>query len=62
MWRIIAADERTWLYFKAYFQESHLYREEIEQTSLAAGYVIANNGTHGEMEYVFIKVVSATAA
>ena len=30
MWKIIGADDHTWLKFKAYFQEACMDREEIE--------------------------------
>ena len=43
IWKIIAADEHTWVRFKAHSQESYLYREEPEQTTGAAGYGGANN-------------------
>ena len=46
VWKNISVKKRTWVHFKTYFQESYLYREELEQTAGAAGYGSANNVKH----------------
>ena len=48
--------------FKAHFQSSYLYREELEQTSGVLGYGSANNVKHVKMEDAFVNFVSATAS
>ena len=62
MWKIIAANERTWVRFKAHFQEAYLNREDIEQKTGATGYGSFNNVKHGEMEDAFMNFALAMAA
>ena len=61
MWKRITANERTWVHFKAHFQEAYLNREYIEQKTGATGYGSFNNVKHGEMEDAFMNFASAMA-
>ena len=61
MWKSIAEDNHTWVWLKSHFQEACIDREEIEQTSGAAGYGSANSVKHGEMEDTFMVFASAAA-
>ena len=54
MCKRIGSNERTWMHFKAHFQEEYIYREELEQTEGVAGYGSANKAKHSEMEYDFM--------
>ena len=58
MWKIITANESTWLPLKEHFQEAYLDREELEKISGAAGYGSAHNVKHGEMEDSIIHFAS----
>ena len=62
MWKSIAADNCTWVRFKSHFQEACLDREELDQTSGAAGYGSSNNVKHIVMEDSSMHLASATEA
>ena len=55
MWKTIAANEHTWVRFKAHFQEALFEREELDTTEGESGYGRANNVKHGDMEDAFMK-------
>ena len=62
MWKSLTANDRTWVRFKAHFQEAYLDREELKQTAGAAGYGTANYVKYGKIEDAFMNFASATAA
>ena len=62
IWKIIAADDRTWVLLKAHFQGTYMDWEYLRKTSGAAGYGSANNVKHEKMEDDFMHFVSETAS
>ena len=62
MWNSIDAGDCIWVQFKAHFQASYLYREELEHTSRVACYGSAKNVKYGKMEDAFMNLASDTAA
>ena len=62
MWKSIAANDWTWVQFKAHLQEAYLERKELYQTTGSAVYESINNEKHGKMEDAFMNFSSATAS